>query len=98
VRNSRNDGSARIDDIGTTIAYNKVKEFAVARNDPTTVETTVSVSVHYTRDDWDAQLETRIHMTCERDHFVFHSDVDAYESGARCFSRSFRHRVKRDNM
>jgi hypothetical protein len=98
VRNSRNDGRARIDDIGTTVAYRKVKEFAIARNDPSTAESTVSVSVHYSREDWDARLETSIQMTCDRDHFIFHSDVDAYESGARCFSRSFQHRVKRDNM
>jgi hypothetical protein len=98
VRNSRNDGSARIDDIGTTIAYSKVKEFAIARNDPTTAESTVAVSVHYTRADWDARLQTRIHMSCDREYFIFHSDIDAYESGERCFSRSFEHRVKRDNM
>jgi hypothetical protein len=98
VRNSRNDGKARIDDIGTTVAYRKVKEFSIARNDPATAETTVTVSMHYTREDWDARLETRIHMTCDREHFIFHSDVDAYASGDRCFSRSFEHRVKRDNM
>ncbi len=56
VRNSRNDGSARIDDIGTTIAYSKVKEFSIARNDPATAESIVAVSVHYTRADWDAKL------------------------------------------
>jgi hypothetical protein len=98
VRNSRNDGSARIDDIGTTIAYSKVKEFAIARNDPATAESTVAVSVHYTRADWDAKLQTRIHMTCDREHFIFRSDVDAFEGGTRCFSRSFEHRVKRDNL
>lgn len=98
VRNSRDDGRARIDDIGTTVAYRKVKEFAIARNDPSTAETTVTVSMHYSRDDWNALLQTRIHMTCDGEHFSFQSDVDAYERGERCFSRSFEHRVKRDNM
>jgi hypothetical protein len=98
VRNSRNDGSARMDAIGTTVAYRKVKEFAIARNDPSTAETTVTVSMHYSREDWNSLLETRIHMTCDREYFIFHADVDAYDAGERCFSRSFEHRVKRDNM
>jgi hypothetical protein len=54
--------------------------------------------MHYKRQDWDAQLRTRIHMTCDREHFIFHSDVDAYDGDERCFSRSFEHRIKRDNM
>jgi predicted acyl esterase len=98
VRNSRNDGCARIDDTGTTAAYRKVKQFAIARNDPLTAETEVSVSTHFRRADWDARLETRIRMTCDRTHFIFHADVDAFADGQRCFSRSFDHRISRDQL
>ena len=98
VRNSRSDGSYRIDDIGTVVSYGKVKEFAIARNDPLTAETMVSVSVHYRRPDWDARLETKIRMSCDRTHFIFRSDVDAYSGGERCFSRSFDHRIPRDHL
>jgi putative CocE/NonD family hydrolase len=98
VRNSRNDGCARIDDTGTTVAYRKVKQFAIARNDPLTAETEVSVSTHFRRADWDARLETRIRMTADRTHFIFHADVDASADGQRCFSRSFDHRIARDQL
>jgi hypothetical protein len=98
VRNSRNDGCARIDDTGTTVAYRKVKQFAIARNDPLTAETEVSVSTHFRRADWDARLETRIRMTADRTHFIFHADVDAFADGQRCFSRSFDHRIARDQL
>jgi uncharacterized protein len=98
VRNTRNDGAARIDDIGTTVSYGKVKQFSIARNDPLTAEALVSTFIHYRREDWDARLETRIRMRCDREHFIFDSDVDAYEGGWRCFSRSFHHRIKRDNL
>ena len=98
VRNTRNDGSARIDDIDTTISYGKVKEFSIARNDPETAESVISTTMHYRRAGWDARLETRIRMRCRRDHFLFDSDVDAFEGGERCFSRSFTHKIPRDNL
>jgi hypothetical protein len=98
VRNSRNDGLFRIDEIGTQVAYRKVKEFTIARNDPASATAEVAVSMHYRREDWDARLETRIRMTCDRTHFRFHSDVDAYADGERCFSRSFDHRIARDHV
>jgi hypothetical protein len=97
VRNSRDDGLARIDDIGTVIHYGKVKEFAIARNDPLTARCTVSTEMHYKRDGWDARLETRILMSCDKTHFIFHSDIDAYDGGRRFFSRSFDQRVPRDH-
>ncbi|HEY2111748.1 MAG TPA: CocE/NonD family hydrolase C-terminal non-catalytic domain-containing protein, partial [Dongiaceae bacterium] len=98
VRNTRNDGSARIDDIDTTISYGKVKEFSISRNDPGTAESVISTTMHYRRAGWDARLETRIRMRCRRDHFLFDSDVDAFEGGERCFSRSFTHKIPRDNL
>ena len=54
--------------------------------------------MHYRRGGWDARLETRIRMRCKRDHFLFDSDVDAFEGGERCFSRSFTHKIPRDNL
>jgi putative CocE/NonD family hydrolase len=98
MRNSRNDGSARIDDIGTVISYGKVKEFAMTGNDPLSAETMVSTAVHYRREDWDARLETRIRMRAELGHFILHSDVDAFADGERIFSRSFEHRIERDQV
>ncbi len=67
VRNTRNDGSARIDDIDTTISYGKVKEFSIARNDPETAESVISTTMHYRRAGWDARLQTRIRMRCTRE-------------------------------
>ncbi|HKF64790.1 MAG TPA: CocE/NonD family hydrolase [Dongiaceae bacterium] len=98
VRNSRNDGAARIDDIGTTISYRKVKEFSIARGDPATAEAMVSTVMHYRRGAWDARMETRIRMRAMREHFVFDSDVDAFEGEQRLFSRSFAHKIPRDNL
>jgi putative CocE/NonD family hydrolase len=98
VRNSRDDGLARIDDIGTVISYRKVKEFSIARNEPETAEAMISTVMHYRREEWDAKLETRIHMRATRDHFLFDSHVDAFDGDQRCFRRSFTDKVPRDNL
>jgi hypothetical protein len=58
----------------------------------------VSTVMHYRREEWDAKLETRIHMRMTRDHFLFDSHVDAFDGGQRCFSRSFTDKVPRDNL
>ena len=102
MRNTRHDGSMRIDDIGTVRDYGKVKEFSIAHNDPLTAETIVSVFAQYDRDAsgdqhaWHARLETKIRMRADKTHFIFHSHVDAFADGERFFTRSFEHRVKRD--
>jgi hypothetical protein len=100
--NTRDDGSMRIDDIGTVRHYGKVKEFSIAHNDPLTAETVVSVFAQYDREAdgdqqaWHARLETRIRMRADKTHFIFHSHVDAFADGERFFTRSFEHRVRRD--
>jgi len=96
VRNSRDDGTARIDDIGTTISYGKVKQYSIAGNDPLSAAQDIAVFVHYRRPDWDARLEARLRMRSTAEEFILDSDVDAFESGERCFSRSFAHRIRRD--
>ncbi len=96
MRNTRDDGRMRIDDIGTIRHYGKVKEFSISHNDPLTAETFVSVFAEYDRDDWKARLETKIRMRADKTHFIFHSHVDAFADGERFFTRSFEHRVKRD--
>ncbi len=98
IRNKTSEGSARIDDIGTVGAYGKVKEFSISGNDPLSAETMVSTFAHYRREDWDARLETRIRMRADRTHFILQSDVDAYADGERFFSRSFAHRIARDQL
>src|SRR5262249_38295323 len=98
MRVSRNDGAVRLDDIGTTVSYRKVKQFSIARNDPLTADAEVLTSMHYQREGWDARLQTRIRMTCDRKHFFFRSDAEAFDGGERCFSRNYAHKIRRDNL
>jgi uncharacterized protein len=98
ARQVRNDGSWRIDDIGTIVSYGKTKEFSITGNDPTTARQELTTLVHFNRADWDAKLETRIVMTCDEKHFYFKSEATAYIEGEKIFARLFDHKLKRDNV
>ncbi|MGE0119948.1 MAG: CocE/NonD family hydrolase [Dongiaceae bacterium] len=98
VRIWRDDGCTRIDDTGTEVAYSKLKEMSVADGNPLSMRVTVATSHAFHRADWDARLDTRMVMTCDKTHFHLQSDVDAYTDGARLFSRSFRHKIPRDHL
>jgi hypothetical protein len=98
VRVRRDDGCTRIDDIGTEVSYTKLKEFSIIDGDPLSKREVVATSHAFRRADWDARLETKIVMTCDREHFLLQSDADAYADGARIFSRSFRHQIRRDHL
>jgi hypothetical protein len=94
----RDDGCTRIDDIGTEVAYSKLKDISIAGDDPLSMRVTVATSHAFHRADWDAKLDTRIVMTCDKTHFHLESDVDAYADGARIFSRSRQHKIARDHL
>jgi hypothetical protein len=94
----RDDGCIRIDDIGTEVAYSKLKEMRIADGDPLSMRVTVAVSHAFRRHDWDARLDTRIVMTCDRENFRLQSDIDAYADGTRIFSRSRPYSIPRDHL
>jgi hypothetical protein len=98
LRVMRDDGCHRIEDIGTAVAYTKLKEMSIVGDDPLSMRQEVATTHAFKREDWDARLETRIVMTCDAGHFILDSDVDAYADGARIFSRSFHHRIPRDHL
>jgi hypothetical protein len=95
---ARDDGCTRIDDIDTEVAYSKLKDISIVGDDPLSMRVIVATSHAFHRTDWDARLDTRIVMTCDKTHFHLQSDVDAYADGTRIFSRSLRHRVARDHL
>jgi putative CocE/NonD family hydrolase len=94
----RDDGCTRIDDIGTEVSFSKLKETSIADGDPLSMRVTVAVSHAFRRDDWDARLDTRIVMTCDKKNFRLQSDIDAYADGIRIFSRSRPYTIARDHL
>ncbi len=98
MRISRNDGWSRIEDIGTEVAYAKAKEESIIEGDPLSKREVVTTSHSFRRGDWNARLDTKIVLTCDKENFYVQSDIDAYTDGARIFSRCKQHKIPRDHM
>jgi hypothetical protein len=98
VRISRDDGWSRIEDIGTEVHYAKSKEMSVVEGDPLSKREVVATSHSFRRGDWNAKLDTKIVMTCDKENFYVQSDIDAYADGTRIFSRCRQHKIARDHM
>jgi hypothetical protein len=58
----------------------------------------VTTSHSFRRGDWNARLDTKIVLTCDKENFYVQSDIDAYTDGARIFSRCKQHKIPRDHM
>jgi putative CocE/NonD family hydrolase len=99
-RVSRNDGRSRIDAIGTEIAYTKLKQFSIERDDPRTARSEVETMIHYRReaDGWDARLVARIVMTTDGRDLIIDSDIDAFAGQRRVLARAYHHRIPRDHQ
>jgi putative CocE/NonD family hydrolase len=97
-RASRDDGRYRIEEIGTIVTNRKVKSCAVTADDPLTLRQELTTSHGFERDDWRANLETSVVMTCNRTHFIFESWARAEAGQETIFERRYSHRIRRDHL
>jgi uncharacterized protein len=54
------------------------------------------VGVELARGDWRTRVDVRSEMTCDREHFLVTTALDAYEGAVRAFARRWTHRIPRD--
>ena len=50
----------------------------------------------FRRGDWRVDTVTRTVLTCDRDHFYLHAELDAYEGEKRIFAKNWDRRIPRD--
>jgi hypothetical protein len=92
----RNDGTYRIDEIGTEISLTKLKDFAVSRDGSEPPSSMVGTTVHFRRGDWDARVETEVAMTSDKTHFHMEGQVRTFKNGEPFFEKTYRKSFKRD--
>lgn len=92
----RDDGSIRLDPIGTIVGLKKHMIYSVAENDPTTARTEVYCRLERGRGVWQTAVEGRTVITATNSTFHLQIDFDAFESGERIFCKSWSKEVPRD--
>ena len=95
---NRDDGCVLIDDIGTRVAYTKQKTFSIEGQDPCSATAQVTTTMHYTRDDWDARLETQVKMSCDRKNFYFTASLRAFDKSKTFAQRQWKKTIARDHL
>lgn len=94
----RNDGTYKINEIGTEISLTKLKDYSVSRDGREPPRSTVATTVHYRRGNWDARTETDVSLTSDNTHFHMESHVRTFINGRPFMNRDFKRSFKRDCM
>ncbi|WP_348628914.1 CocE/NonD family hydrolase, partial [Mesorhizobium sp. M1E.F.Ca.ET.063.01.1.1] len=92
----RDDGSMRLDPIGTVVSLKEHKIYSVAENDPTTARTEVYCRYGLGRGAWQTAVEGRTIMTATKSVFHMQIAFDAFENGECIFSNSWAKTIPRD--
>ncbi|MER9254441.1 CocE/NonD family hydrolase [Mesorhizobium sp. M0598] len=92
----RDDGSMRLDPIGTVVGSKKHLIYSVAENDPRTARTEVCFRSELGRGAWQTAVEARTVMTATKSAFQLQIDFDAFETGERIFCKSWSKTIPRD--
>jgi len=97
-RGTRDDGRYVIDDIGTEVAYTKIKEFTIQRDDPGQAISRVACTHAYSRGDWHPRVETEITLRSDSTHFHLTARIVATDDGAPFFEKAFQESFARDHL
>ncbi len=90
-----NEGTFRLDDIGTEITKNTEEWYRYLRDKFESPNGEVLAVRRLRRGDWDAKTITRTILTCNSKQFIIHATLDAYENGRRIFSKIWDREIPR---
>ncbi|HLY55556.1 MAG TPA: CocE/NonD family hydrolase, partial [Stellaceae bacterium] len=88
-------GAARLNAIGTTLASAWKETSRIRDDDPLSPSLEHWRMQHFSRDDWDARVETTIRVSVSKDAFKIGGDLKAFEHDKEVFTRSWEESVPR---
>ena len=91
-------GTMRLDDIDLTVGARAMERYTARVGDFASASGTAEWHRELARGDWRIRTRTRTRLTSDGDMFYIDAELDAYESDARVFCRSWREAVPRDHL
>ncbi|MER9801246.1 CocE/NonD family hydrolase [Mesorhizobium sp. M0142] len=91
----RDNGTWRLDPIGTVLGFKKHMIYSVGENDPTSARTEVYYRYERGRGAWQTAVQGRTVMTATKSAFQLQIDFDAFENGERIFCKSWSKSIPR---
>lgn len=91
-------GRIRFDDIDLMVGWRKLETFTIGPTDPSSARHEAVWNLEFARDGWQVRTETRTVMWATRRSFEIEATLDAFESSARAFSKSWKLSIPRDHV
>ena len=90
-----NEGTVMLEDIGTEITRSTEEWYRYLLDKFESPNSEVVALRSLKRGDWDIETRTRTVITCNREEFIIHATLDAYEKGRRVFSHTWDRNISR---
>jgi hypothetical protein len=87
---------ARILGTNTEMTEDNVTTYRIVEGDPLSAAVNCRVAVSLKRPGWKNEVRAESTMTCDAEHFLVTSTLDAFEDDGRVHARTFTHRFPRD--
>ncbi|OZM71120.1 peptidase S15 [Amycolatopsis antarctica] len=94
----KDSGTVRFDDIDLEVSQRGEERYRWTGDDFDSVRAETVWEVGYRRDDWHARTRTRTVLTSDRERFVLHAQLDAYENDQRVESLDWQTTIPRDHV
>lgn len=88
-------GIYRIPDIDMTVSTGTYEWYSNQNDDFHSVEGKTLWQQRFLRDNWDIKTITSTRVTCDRDNFYIHAELDAFEGQVRVFSKNYNYTITR---
>lgn len=93
-----NQGRFRIIDTGTEIHRSAYEYYRTNNDDFTSARGETITESCFKRDRWNTEVYTRTTLSCTKEEFIIHAQLDAYEDKYRVFSKNWERVIPRDNI
>ena len=89
---------AHVEAIDLKVGYTIDKRYRIDEYDPLSAHAEIAQKTQMSRRGWSVAIESRARLSADREHFRLQAELDAYEDGARVFSRSWDRKIRRDGV
>jgi hypothetical protein len=86
----------RIRAIALEVGHTALKRFQIGEEDPARARAEVSLKTWFRRGTWRTRVELHTRFSASIEEFLLEAELAAYENDARFFTRTWKHRIKRD--
>ncbi|WKN29635.1 CocE/NonD family hydrolase [Porifericola rhodea] len=89
-------GKQRIEEIDLLMSDFSEEKYSIVNDDLSTVRGETHSKTALERGDWQISTDSCTILTSDKDYFYIHATLDAYEGGARIFSRNWHEKIARE--